>query len=56
MPSPPPLTFRPTPAQRQWLDRQRRKRGIPLTTILRLLIEQAMQAEQSAPSRSKVRP
>ena len=39
------LSFRPTEAQRQWLDRQRRERGIPLTTLLQLLLEQAMTSE-----------
>jgi hypothetical protein len=40
------LSFRPTETQRQWLDRQRRKRGIPVTTVIQLLLEQAMEAEQ----------
>jgi hypothetical protein len=38
----PPLSFRPTEAQRQWLDRQRRERGIPVTTVIQLLLEEAM--------------
>jgi hypothetical protein len=37
-----PVSFRPTEAQRQWLDRQRRERGIPVTTVIQLLLEQAM--------------
>ncbi len=44
----PPLTFRPTEAQRQWLDSQRRERGIPVTTVVQLLLEQAMAAEAPA--------
>lgn len=42
----PSVTFRPTAAQRLWLDRQRRERGIPLTTLVQLALEQAMQADQ----------
>lgn len=38
------VTFRPTTAQRQWLDRQRQARGIPVTTLVQLALEQAMQA------------
>jgi hypothetical protein len=38
----PSLSFRPTEAQRQWLDRQRRERGIPVTTVIQLLLEQAI--------------
>ena len=41
----PALSFRPTEAQRQWLDRQRRERGIPVTTVIQLLLEQAMAAD-----------
>lgn len=40
------LSFRPTEAQRQWLDRQRRERGIPVTTVIQLLLEQAMNASK----------
>jgi len=43
------LSFRPTEAQRQWLDRQRRKRGIPVTTVIQLLLEQAMAADPLPP-------
>jgi hypothetical protein len=42
----PPLSFRPTEAQRQWLDRQRRERGIPVTTVIQLLLEQAIATGQ----------
>lgn len=40
-----PVQFRPTEAQRQWLDRQRQKRGIPVATVIQLALEQAMAAE-----------
>ena len=40
-----PVQFRATEAQRQWLDRQRRERGIPVATVIQLLLEQAMAAE-----------
>jgi hypothetical protein len=40
------LSFRPTEAQRQWLDRQRRERGIPVTTVIQLLLEQAIATDQ----------
>lgn len=40
------VTFRPTEAQRCWLDRQRRERGIPVTTVIQLLLEQAIAARQ----------
>ena len=43
------LSFRPTEAQRLWLDRQRRERGIPVTTVIQLLLEQAMAIEQQEP-------
>jgi len=43
------LSFRPTEAQRQWLDRQRRMRGIPVTTVIQLLLEQAMAADPLPP-------
>jgi hypothetical protein len=36
------VTFRPTPAQLLWLHRQRRERGIPVTTLVQLALEQAM--------------
>ena len=39
------VTFRPTTAQRQWLDRQRQARGIPVTTLVQLALEQAMAAD-----------
>ena len=38
------VTFRPTAAQRQWLDRQSKTRGIPVSTLVQLALEQAMQA------------
>ena len=42
----PSVTFRPTEAQRQWLDRQRQERGIPVTTVIQLLLEQAIATSQ----------
>lgn len=45
MASRPSVTFRPTAAQRAWLDRQRSQRGIPITTLLQLALEAAMQSE-----------
>jgi hypothetical protein len=39
------VEFSPTEAQRQWLDRQRRERGIFVSTVIQLLLEQAMAAE-----------
>ena len=41
------VTFRPTAAQRQWLDCQRRNRGIPVTTLIQLALEAAMAADPS---------
>ena len=43
--SKPTVTFRPTIAQRQWLDRQRQERGIPVTTLIQLALEQAMKTD-----------
>jgi hypothetical protein len=45
----PTVTFRPTIAQRQWLDRQRVERGIPITTLVQLALEQAMTADAQQP-------
>jgi hypothetical protein len=45
----PTVTFRPTTAQRQWLDRQRVDRGIPVTTLIQLALEQAMAADSQQP-------
>ena len=42
----PPLSFRTNEAQSQWLDRQRRQRGIPVTTVIQLLLEQAIATGQ----------
>jgi hypothetical protein len=50
MASRPSVTFRPTAAQRAWLDRQRSQRGIPITTLLQLALERAMQEQQEAPA------
>jgi hypothetical protein len=43
-----PVQFRPTEAQRQWLDRQRQQRGIPVATVIQLALEQAMAADPVA--------
>ena len=48
----PSLSFRPTEAQRQWLDRQRRERGIPVATVIQLLLEQAMAADVAPQAQS----
>jgi hypothetical protein len=48
-----PVTFRPTEAQRQWLVRQRQERGMPLTTVVQLLLEQAMTADDAAAKRAE---
>ena len=40
------IEFRPTEAQRLWLDRQRRERCIPVANLIQLLLEQAMAADQ----------
>ena len=47
------VTFRPTPSQRFWLDRQRRERGIPLTTLVQLALEAAMAADAAASDNSQ---
>jgi len=48
MASRPSVTFRPTAAQRAWLDQQRSQRGIPITTLLQLALERAMQEQQAS--------
>lgn len=45
----PPLTFRPTAVQRQWLVRQCDERGIPLTTVIQLALEVAMARAPQVP-------
>jgi len=40
------LTIWPTVEQRQWVERRSRERGLPLTTVVQLALEQAMAAEQ----------
>jgi len=52
----PTVTFRPTIAQRQWLDRQRVDRGIPVTTLIQLALEQAMAADPQQPQRANDNP
>jgi len=46
MPTRQPISIRPTPAQRAWLDEQRRRRGLALNALVILALEQAMQADQ----------
>jgi len=40
------LTIWPTIEQRQWVERRARERGMPLTIVVQLLLEQAMAADQ----------
>jgi len=41
------VTFRPTAAQRQWLDRQRRERGIPLTTLCQTALDEHIRRHEA---------
>jgi hypothetical protein len=43
------LTIWPTVEQRQWVERRSKERGLPLTTVVQLLLEQAINAEQQKP-------
>jgi hypothetical protein len=36
------LTIWPTVEQRQWVERRSKERGLPLTTVIQLLLEEAM--------------
>lgn len=45
----PPLTFRPTAVQRQWLVRKCDERGIPLATVIQLALEVAMARAPQVP-------
>jgi hypothetical protein len=36
------LTIWPTVEQRQWVERRSQERGLPLTTVVQLLLEEAM--------------
>jgi hypothetical protein len=40
------LTIWPTAEQRQWVERHSKDRGLPLTTVVQLALEQAMAAER----------
>ena len=40
------LTVWPTAEQRQWVERRSVERGLPLTTVVQLALEQAMADEQ----------
>lgn len=37
------VTFRPSPAAAEWLDRQRQERRIPLTTLCQMALDEHMQ-------------
>jgi hypothetical protein len=41
-----PISIRPTPAQRAWLEAQRSARGLALNAIVILALERAMAADQ----------
>jgi hypothetical protein len=43
------LTIWPTVEQRQWVERHSKERGLPLTTVVQLALEQAMAAELNGP-------
>lgn len=40
-----PISIRPTPEQRQWMDEQAKRRGLPRNAVVLLALEQAMNAE-----------
>ena len=42
-----PISIRPTPAQMQWLRQQREERGIPISSLVNLALELAMEAHKS---------
>ena len=41
------VTFRPSPAAAEWLDRQREERRIPLTTLCQMALDEHMQRHES---------
>jgi len=45
-----PIQFRPSPDQRQWLEAERQRRRVPVSSLLRLLIEDAMERQHARPS------
>ena len=42
-----PISIRPTLAQMQWLRQQREERGIPISSLVNLALELAMEAHKS---------
>ena len=50
------LTIWPTVEQRQWVERHSKERGLPLTTVVQLALEQAMAAEQQGPHAHRLNP
>ena len=47
-----PIQFRPSPDQRRWLEAERQRRRLPVSSLLRLLIEDAMERQHTAASPS----
>ncbi len=43
------FTFKMSPQVRQWLEAQSKERNIPRTTIVQLLLEQAMRGTNAKP-------
>ena len=41
------VTFRPSPAAAEWLDRQRQERHIPLTTLCQMALDEHMQRHEA---------
>ena len=41
------VTFRPSPAAAEWLDRQREERRIPLTTLCQMALDEHMQRHKA---------
>jgi hypothetical protein len=47
-----PIQFRPSPDQRRWLEAERQRRRLPVSSLLRLLIEDAMERQHAAQAAS----
>jgi|694.fasta_scaffold51653_3 hypothetical protein len=43
------FTFKCPPRIRQWLEAESKERGIPKTTVVQLLLEQAMRGTNAKP-------
>ena len=41
------VTFRPSPAAAEWLDRQREQRRIPLTTLCQVALDEHIQRHEA---------